>query len=719
MAELKLELGPIYSRLAIATDLKGLSVERLPPKYQDNLRYHQARLWQVYNDPNLDVIFDTALTGDGKSLAGQLPMLTQNQCVLLTYPTNELIKDQSRQVERYIQEFGIGRLIETMYGERITELMEINDITKRSTQIQTLFSKNDALLSNPDLFHLMSSYNYPGSDGDKRDYIYAIPQNFDYFIFDEFHIFGPPQVISILNILNYHRAIGTGRKLKYIFLSATPNRLFKKMLDNSGFRWQEIEGEYSATPAPGYTEKPIVQPVSLRLYPLNEKGAFAWAETHLAELVAFYQANPGAKGVFITNSVATAKRLTKFYQQELEQKYNIKVGENTGLTSREERDRVMGAEAAVQLIIATSTVDVGVDFRINLLIFESANAGTFIQRLGRLGRHEGWQEYRAYALLPDWLVGKFAARFGDTETVVPRLDFLAAVRGSDKLTTGTDATTEAGAIFQPDQEFQNYASKWGCLQTAAIIVKAESRIGGYNAKGDDAKNLRAQYNRQYGAKAGQDRTAHWLARYRELWGDKDDTAKKERKILEELTSFRGRSPLACGIYDETDGHFKSYDLFFLLANTEFVPMSESEFKRKAGDDFAKYQSRELKLYVRLRGYLEERENFTLYNSRSFKGKLNQVNVFDNFTIQDSRTLALLPDDAVNDRLAELSLVSLVVEDKPKDFKRRKGLNPLFPVYAVKDKNGLLRRVVFGMEALLAHTLVFYEKINSDDSIFIC
>ncbi|NWJ47063.1 MAG: type I-D CRISPR-associated helicase Cas3' [Chloroflexi bacterium] len=719
MAEFRIELGSIYSRLATAADLKGLSIERLPLHYQSKLRYHQARVWQAFNDPDLDVIFDTALTGDGKSLAGQLPILTQNKCALLTYPTNDLIKDQERQVARYIQEFGRNLHFDTMYGERITELMEIQEIGKRSSQILKLFSSNDVLLTNPDLFHLLGSYNYPGSDGEKRDYVYAIPPNFDYFIFDEFHIFGAPQVISILNILNYHRAIGTGRKLKYIFLSATPSKLFKKLLDNSGFRWTEIAGDYSAVPAFGYTEKPIVQPISLRLHPLNEKGAFAWAETHLEELVTFYQANPGAKGVFIANSVATAKRLTKFYQAELEQKHGIKVGENTGLTSREERDRVMGQDSAVQLIIATSTIDVGVDFKINLLIFESSNAGTFIQRLGRLGRHEGWQEYRAYALLPDWIVGKFAARFGDIGTSVPRLDFLAAIQGSDKLTTKPDAAADAGAIFQPDQEFKNYASKWGCLQTAAIIVKAQSKLGGFKSTGDDVKNLREQYNRQYGVKEGEDNTKRWVAKYLELWGKPEDTNKKERKILEELTSFRGRSPLACGIYDETDGHFKTYDLFFLLANTEFIPMSESEFRRKAGDDFAKYQSRELKLYVRLKSYLEERESFTLYNSRSFKDKLNQINVFDNFTIQDNRTLALLPDDSVNDRLAELSLVSLVVGDKPKDFKRRKALSPLFPVYTVKDKNGLLRSVVFGMDALLAHSLVFYEKPSDEDSIFIC
>jgi len=35
------------------------------------------------------------------------------------------------------------------------------------------------------------------------------------------------------------------------------------------------------------------------------------------------------------------------------------------------------------LVLGTSTIDVGVDFKINFLIFESESAGSFIQRLGR------------------------------------------------------------------------------------------------------------------------------------------------------------------------------------------------------------------------------------------------------------------------------------------------------------------------------------------------
>ncbi len=716
MRTLHLTLGPVYSRLADAEDLKGLNIVRLPSHY--TLRRHQAQTWQAFSNSDAEVIFDTALTGDGKSLAGQLPMLTEGRYALLMYPTNELIKDQVKQVERYIHVFGLERTYQTLYSERISEEIEKNGLLSRSSVILQWLNNRDYILSNPDLFHLMSSYNY-GSNQDKREFVYQIPANIDYFVFDEFHIFGPPQVISVINILNYHKVANPGRKLKYVFLSATPTRMFRRLLENSGFQVKEVKGVHSSTPAHGYTTEPIVQPVSLRLHSLSDRGAYAWAEEHLSELIDFYKANPNAKGVFIVNSVATAKRLVAYYTRELQDKGIIKVGENTGLTDREARRDAM-ENPDVQLIIATSTVDVGVDFEINLLIFESYNAGTFIQRLGRLGRHkrEGWDKYLAYALLPDWIIDKFASHFDDGSEV-ERVEFLETIRKQDEFTTVKDQeiVTTAKPIFQPDQEYKHYAGCWGGLQTAHILVSAEDWKVGKFGKNDFTQDLRRQYNRVYRHATIQDWIGKQVGRYRAMAKDED-----EKKILEELTSFRGRSPLDCGIFDETDGHFKRYDLFFLLANTKFYPMSEAKFRRmveESNEKFERYRSYELGLYVRLEQYVEERENFSLESAYSFKKRLNQVHVYDNFFIQDSRVIASHLDNSVNERLSELSLVCLVAEGKPRDFKRRNGLHPLFPVYQVKDNDGIERSIVFGLNALLAHSLVFWKTAKEDcDEILI-
>ena len=137
--------------------------------------------------------------------------------------------------------------------------------------------------------------------------------------------------------------------------------------------------------------------------------------------------------------------------------------------------------------------------------------------------------------------------------------------------------------------------------------------------------------------------------------------------------------------------------------------------------FERYRSRDLKLYVILEQYIDEREQFSLSCSYSFKRKLNQVHVYDTFTIQDSRTLSNHLDSSVNERLSELELVSLVAQGKPKEFKRQNGLNPLFPVYQVRDRDGMERSIVFGLDAFLAHSLVFWKSHENvdDDEYLIC
>jgi len=134
MKELNLHLGPVYSRLADDEDLKSLNLAKLPPDTYE-LRLHQAQTWHNFNRADVDVIFDTALTGDGKSLAGQLPMLVDAKLALLLYPTNELILDQEKQVRRYFERFAIHKFLQVMYSDKITEEVEQAIVQKRSSVI--------------------------------------------------------------------------------------------------------------------------------------------------------------------------------------------------------------------------------------------------------------------------------------------------------------------------------------------------------------------------------------------------------------------------------------------------------------------------------------------------------------------------------------------------------------------------------------------------------
>ena len=86
---------PVYSQLADEQDIPAEVKTRIPTGW--HLSEHQVATYRALNS-DADVIFNVAITGDGKSLAGQLPILvTQSHPTIVMYPTNELVRDQLRQ----------------------------------------------------------------------------------------------------------------------------------------------------------------------------------------------------------------------------------------------------------------------------------------------------------------------------------------------------------------------------------------------------------------------------------------------------------------------------------------------------------------------------------------------------------------------------------------------------------------------------------------------
>lgn len=82
-----INLLPLYSRLVDSNAMTGVSL-------------HQQKTWDLLSDPQVDVVINTAVTGDGKSYAafGAYP----DGGIMALYPTNELVRDQQRQLQHYL-----------------------------------------------------------------------------------------------------------------------------------------------------------------------------------------------------------------------------------------------------------------------------------------------------------------------------------------------------------------------------------------------------------------------------------------------------------------------------------------------------------------------------------------------------------------------------------------------------------------------------------------
>src|SRR5438552_2297585 len=301
-----------------------------------HLLKHQVETLEAFNNPDVDVIINTAMTGDGKSLAGYLPAFQQQQPIIAMYPTNELIRDQFYALEHYRESLGIPLPASNMmFGERITQLMRDHDEKTRLEEVKNLLLHNDILLTNPDLFHLIMSHQY-GWEFMRKELPVITGMQFDYFLFDEFHVFEVPQVISVINMLGYLHA-NYGHKLnerrKYLFLSATPTPLLKRLLTQTGLRCAQIEGHYcNSDQGDGYRR--ILQDCEISLEAISqERSTEQWIEEHLPELLQFFQKHgKGTKAAILVYSPALARRLF-LHLQKYFQPSSMTVGANTGLTA--------------------------------------------------------------------------------------------------------------------------------------------------------------------------------------------------------------------------------------------------------------------------------------------------------------------------------------------------------------------------------------------------
>lgn len=549
-----IKLMAVDSRYATEDELAaaGITGDYYPSGWR--LMAHQAKTVQALKG-DAQIVVNTAMTGDGKSLAGQLQLFNDTRWRTLTmYPTNELALDQQMSLKSNLKDEVIpvwGRKLR--YG--VLNATELDDIQaeyadmniSRAEALQKLLN-SDYLLTNPDIFHLAISFAYRKFGTANDTTLGKLARIYRQFVFDEFHLFGTPQVGSVLLAIVLLRHIMTEeRPPRFLFLSATPQNHLVHLAEKVGLKVSPVAGEYvhgADTEVDGYRR--ILRPVGLTLYEgMSGDSLETWCIEHLDDIILrfFREQRPaGAKGVIIANSVATAHRI-EAYLKPLCKAHGIEVELNTGLTPKSKRAR------DCDLLVGTSTIDVGIDFKINLLIFESTDAASHMQRLGRLGRHAAdsnnrqFNRFEAHALIPPWVV----------EAVQAKIPADSAVSREEYRQILTDA-------YPSQQVFEHYVHRWAGIQAGGVISDLQS------------PEIRSQYEHLIPSLKSQ---------YQTLFGS---SVNKYRAILREgrqlsidtASSFRGDTPFTVLVRDMTkegDFGFVPYNLLSLLRTTDLMYVS--------------------------------------------------------------------------------------------------------------------------------------------------
>ncbi|MCJ8280833.1 MAG: type I-D CRISPR-associated helicase Cas3' [Rivularia sp. ALOHA_DT_140] len=695
------------------------------------LAWHQLETLKALRNPEIDVVINTAMTGDGKSLAAYLQVLQENCCAIGLYPTNELARDQEIQTKGYIDIF------QPRNEPRVTRLsgadLEIyaeNEGLKKSSAISTRTHQSEVVLTNPDIFHYLHRGAYLTTD-DSPDKLWGrIDKDFDLFILDEFHVFAAPQIASVINTMLLIRF--TNRRKKFLFLSATPDEILIGKLEKAGFRCKVInpldENKYRFPDSLEESKelenkkwRQVSRPINLNFISLEPsfKASENWLKENSSLILEYFQNNPGSKGAIILNSIAAVKRLVPFFE-ELFKEHNLTVGENTGLSGRSQKEFSLSAD----LVLGTSTIDVGVDFKINFFIFESADAGNFIQRLGRLGRHDGYDKYgedikfnhfTAYALIPNFLVERLFQ--GDS----PPLE-------TNGIYNRPFFHNQIIEKYRKINNFSGYYRRWAGVQSVQLSWKLKH------------KTIKQQYSETekvfsqtcesvFDTKLN--RVAGCIKGWRETWYEYSE--KKGNPIAEDAGSFRGSSSLLCGIYDLTEANefdrFKTYDLPGIVANLNIEMWTKDGFIRTLKETASRIEQPIPKGrfnyclgFMKLHSYREERLNWKFIYPEDLKS------ITDAWKVQVLKGIEIWQPDnpwigEINKRLKKQGLVCYVLRNPVTEIRMRLRLPMHFQIYPICDKYSINDAtapysIAFSQSALLLDTLAYRFKGKGDET-WIC
>ena len=708
---------PVYSKLADPADIPVEIAARLPKDWK--LSQHQLETYQALCSDEIDVVINTAMTGDGKSLAAYLPtLLDSSRGAFGMYPTNELAHDQRRQFDDYNKAFASQLTFTNLSGETLgTFITDRPEFARRAEALAALMRDHQVLLTNPDIFHLMINYRYGSNILSIQELPALVNAYYKNYVFDEFHSFNTPQMVAAITAMLFLCATAqqsAHKRPRFLFSSATPNPVFANLLRESGLRVCEIQGAYSSSPGNDYRQ--VLYGAKLLLHKLSEQQNLEqWLQANLAVIENHWceASAPRPRGVIIVNSVVEARRIARMLRERLP---GISIGENTGLTDTERRRAAMDK---ADLIIGTSTIDVGVDFNISLLIFEVPEAGAFLQRFGRLGRvrrgEPPFARYEAHALFSGktpWIYDNFVKELSERQ-----------VHDGDSVERPITLRDAVRAAFPSSTSFNRYVRRWGALQAAHLIVGMEDRhLGGSHAEA--AAKLREQYQRTLGLKS----IGSAIGRYKRLFNGKNEPASPQCKaILAEVLSFRGSSPFQTVVWDDSTNPptFLSYDALVIAQNSDLCLADQEPFQkalaarypdavdRKARLDRFRYCLTKdddlLVLYVE--SFWSERERLILQIDR-FEPKLqaNQALLLTGFSIkqpcnEETKLLNMI--------LRKQRVVGYITRKEPKELRRKLRLPSFFPLYVLHDSYEQSYTLALGHAALLLEAEALWMK-NKDE-----
>jgi len=334
-------------------------------------------------------------TGSGKTLGALWPIVRDRRSALLVYPTNALAADQKESIMALLQSLPGG----DAYDVRLVDAESLAARAGRRPKGEALIAELGYLggpklvLTNPDTLYLIAALRYA-----RPIEQLAQTPTFDDLVIDEVHLYAGPALANLMATVWLLTSIARKQQgaIRVTLLSATlekePARLWGSVLD-----------ELTSLAVPPYPSGlegksiPTTHEVTFNTLSLSGDNRLEHLADWLTQRKSIYRARPRRSarhipGAVILNSVVAARVLEALLLDRGWQPHELVPIRGLGARSL----RTLGPKAL--LIVGTSAIEVGIDLDIDELVFEALDRASFIQRLGRVGRHE---KGAAWFLVPE------------------------------------------------------------------------------------------------------------------------------------------------------------------------------------------------------------------------------------------------------------------------------------------------------------------------------
>ena len=369
---------------------------------------HQQDLRELFVDESSFLAVNDSPTGGGKTISWLAPIVESGEHTLAVYPTNALIQDQKKSIERELTETLVASgtdvdvltitadSLRTEYageytnadtnGERLLALLR-DKVHQHSGQV--------IVLTNPDIFVMMRRHLY-GRPNDPGSRIRQLNE-FETIVVDEFHRAGRKEQNTLLFLLDemYDLEERYCALSRIVLLSATPTerleRRFKDAMSAPYVRVTELRESVEQRPfdeAPTDGWNSVMPPVDLDV---RSASTFRTADELLDddwEVTREFAARKG-KTVFILDGIHEVDRVYHRLDDALDDRKVVRIdGFNRGDLEAKLKD--------FDVLVSNSAVEVGIDFTVDRLVFSAHNQSSFLQRIGRLRTEPEVQAARCY-----------------------------------------------------------------------------------------------------------------------------------------------------------------------------------------------------------------------------------------------------------------------------------------------------------------------------------